>query len=345
MSDLLELDVNDLNLDPLIESNTVPLTHASDSSYTSEISPNPPLSQPGAWMPRDQGMTSQYPQLQPVLSSGMGTSTYTSYGTPRISSTGTMQPPGIGTTGIMFPQGVPPGTVTFQGVRPGIVPSRNMPRNGIPMNGQFVNVSDPSGYHATMTQSQPLPPRGNVGSSQAGLLKLQTQPMLNRSYIKTEPVRSAGYYCNSASMDTVLSGGMTNGPRFPGVSAPSNTYMYQNKLSHVGLPQWTTAPPSPYSSGSSSTSSYDALHMQFSPTDMLTSPFASPRDDNDYNHGNGPPYANGGQRSFTRPQPSFPRAFVDIPEIAPMGMVEELVPHMHHTSPLASRTSARLTYL
>lgn len=345
MSDLLELDVNDLNLDPLIESNTVPLTHASDSSYTSEISPNPPLSQPGAWMPRDQVMTSQYPQLQPVLSSGMGTSTYTSYGTPRISSTGTMQPPGIGTTGIMFPQGVPPGTVSSQGVRPGIVPSRNMPRNGIPMNGQFVNVSDPSGYHATMTQSQPLPPRGNVGSSQAGLLKLQTQPMLNRSYIKTEPVRSAGYYCNSASMDTVLSGGMTNGPRFPGVSAPSNTYMYQNKLSHVGLPQWTTAPPSPYSSGSSSTSSYDALHMQFSPTDMLTSPFASPRDDNDYNHGNGPPYANGGQRSFTRPQPSFPQAFVDIPEIAPMGMVEELVPHMHHTSPLASRTSAGLTYL
>ncbi len=381
MSDLFELDVNDLSLNQLDDNNTVPLTHASDSSYPpseispnpplsqpdawmprdqgmmSQISPNPPLSQPDAWMPRDQGMMSQYLH-QPVSSSGMVTSTYNSYGTSRILPAGAMPPPGVGTTRIMTPHGVPrdvatSGIVSPQGVPPGMVPSQNIPRNGIPTNGQFVNASDPSGYR--MTSSQPLPPHGNVGSSQPGLLQVQTQPMQNRSYIKTEPtnVRSTGYYCNSASMDSAVPRGMANGPFFPGLPAQNNTYRYQNKLNHVGLPQWTTAPPSPYSSGSSSTSSYDALHVQFSPTETLTSPFASPHDDsNDYNHGNalplpGQPYMNRGhpQRSYIRPPPSFPKPFVDIPEIAPMGVVEELVQGMNHTSPLASRTTAGLTHL
>ena len=389
-------------MDPLDESNTVPLTHASDSSYPPpEIVSNPPMSQPGAWMARDQRMTSQYPpgQRQPVSSSGMGTSTYSIYGPPRVrpatgamppsavGSTGTISPqgvapgigtsrivspqgvaPGIGTSRIVSPQGVapgisnaeivspqvaPPGIVSPQGIPPGIAPPRNIQRNGISANGLFMNAGDPSGYQATMSLSQPLPPRGNVNSSQAGLLKVQTQPMSNRSYVKTEQVRSAGYYCSSSNIDPALPGGLTNGALFPGDSTPSNVYRYQNKLNHGGLSQWTTAPPSPYSSGSSSTSSYDALHVQFSPTEVLTSPFASPRDSNDYNYGNSPnsvplprqPYSNNGQRSFTRPPPNFPQPYVDIPEIAPIGMVEELVPGMHHTSPLGSRTTAGLTHM
>lgn len=375
--------MNDITIDPLDESNTVPLTHASDSSYPpSEIVSTPPISQPGAWMARDQRMTSQYlaAQRQPVSTSSMGTSTYSIYGPPRVPATGAMPPqgvgstgtaspqgvapgmdtsrmvspqgvaPGIGNAGIVSPQGAPSGIVSPQGIPPGIVPPRNIQRNGISANGQFMNAGDPLGYQATMTLSQPLPPRGNMNSSQAGLLKVQTQPISNRPYVKTEQVRSAGYYCSSSNMDPAVPGGLSNGPPFPGVLTPSNVYMYQNKLNHGGLPQWTTAPPSPYSSGSSSTSSYDALHVQFSPTEMLTSPFASPRDNNDYNSPNSvalprQPYPNNGQRSFIHPPPSFPQPFVDIPEIAPIGLVEELVPGMHHTSPLGSRTTAGLTHM
>jgi hypothetical protein len=363
VSDLF--DVNDINLGALDDSNTVPLTHASDPLFPpSEISPNPPMSQSHVWMPRDQEMPAQFPrgQRQVVSSAGMVTSTYDA---PRVPPTGTMPPPGVGTTGIVSPQGVPRGVVTSpqrvspgvppgmsQGVPPGMVPPRSMPQNGIPVSShQFVN-GDLSGYNATMTSSQTMAPRGNMGPSQAGLLQVQTQPMQNRSYIKTEPTQ---YYCNSVSMDSGMPGGMGNGPSFPGVAMRGNQYRYQNKLNHVGQPQWTTAPPSPYSSGSSSTSSYDALHVQFSPTDMLTSPFASPRDDSDYNHGNaqssvplpGQLYTTAGykqQRSFARPPPSFPQPFVDIPEIAPMGVVEELVPGMHRTSPIAARTTAGLTH-
>lgn len=384
VGDLLELDVNDLPMDPLDESNTVPLTHASDSSYPpSEIVSNPPISQPVTWMAHDQRMTSQNPkgQRQPVFNPGMDTSTYSVYAQPRVPTTGAIPPPGAGSTGtvssrgvapgigitgmvspqgvavgnagIVSPQGAPSGIVSSQGIPPGMAPPRNVQRNGMSANGQFMNVADPSGYQATMTLPQPLPPRGNVNSSQAGLLKVQTQPMLNPSYVKAEPGRSAGFYCNSSNMDSALPGGLTNGLLFPGAPTPSNVYRYQNTLNHGGLPQWTTAPPSPYSSSSSSTSSYDALHVQFSPTEVLTSPFASPRDNNDYNHRNSPtsvplprqPYSNNGQRSFSRPPPSFPQPFVDIPEIAPMGMVEELVPGIHHTSPLGSRTTAGLTHM
>ncbi|XP_028409090.1 uncharacterized protein LOC114531676 [Dendronephthya gigantea] len=368
VSDLFEIDVNSLNLDPLDESNTVPLTHASDSSYPlPEISPNPSVPPPDAWALRDQRTTSQYPpvrvQPQPVQSSGMLISTYSNNGV--IPHTGGMPPPGIGTTGMVSPHtgGMPPSGISTTGmvsppsVPPGVMPGRHVPRNGINSsvpNGPVVNGPNPSmGYHQpTMTSSQPLP-RGNVASNPTGLLTVQTQPMLNRSYIKTEPVRSTGYYCNSASGDRSFPGGVSNGLPFQGVPTQNNAYRYQNnKLNHGGIPQWTTAPPSPYSSGSSSTSSYDALHVQFSPTEILTSPFASPGNDNEYNHLNashqapypGPPQPGGGhtKRSFQRPPPSFPQPFVDIPEIAP---VEELIPGMHHTSPIASRATAGLTHL
>lgn len=354
VGDLFEFDVNSLNLDPLDESNTVPLTHASDAPYPiSEISPNTPMPQPDAWAARDPRTTSQYPPVQQrvpqqlVQSSGMLTSTYSNSGV--IPHTGGRPPPGIGTTGMVSPQGVPPG----------VMPGRQVPRNGINSsvaNGPVVNASNPSmGYQPTMASSQPLP-RGNVASNPTGLLTVQTQPMVNRSYIKTEPARSTGYYCNSATMDRSFPGAMSNGLPFQGVSMQSNAYRYQNnKLNHGGVPQWTTAPLSPYSSGSSSTSSYDALHVQFSPTELLTSPFASPGNDNEYNHVNsshqasfaGPPLSGGGhpKRSFQRPPPSFPQPFVDIPEIAPMGTVEELVSGMRHPSPITSRTPAGLTHM
>ena len=405
VNEFFDLDVNDINLDPLEDSSTVPLTHASDSTYrTSEIMSNASVPQTEAWTSRDQRMTSQYPhgQRQPVSNSSVMTSVHNNYvapgsgmlrsggvapgvvspqgissvtGNARIVSPegvprsvvspqgvppGVMSPQGV-PSGVMSPQGVPRSVVSPQGVPRGVVSpqglppppgaSRNMPRNGVSANGQFYN--GPSSYQPVMTTSQPLPSRGNTDSRQTGLLQVQTQPMANRSMIKSEPVRSTGYYCNSGNMDSALPGGLTNGPPYPGMSPQSNAYKY-NKLNHGGMPQWTTAPPSPYSSGSSSTSSYDALHVQFSPTEILSSPFASPRDDSEYNRGNkstsvplpGQPYPNGShpQRSFTRPPPDFPQPFINIPEIAPMGMVEELAPGMQ-TSPLTSRTTVGLTHM
>ena len=238
-----------------------------------------------------------------------------------------------------------------------MVPSGNVKRNGVTTasaSGHFVNPAVPTSYATTaMTSTHPLAPNKMV-SNQGGLLKVQTQAMLNRTYIKTEAARTTGYYCSSANVDSAMPGRLGNGVSFTGATTKANNgaYPYQNTLNHGGLPQWTTAPPSPYSSGSSSTSSYDALHVQFSPTEMLTSPFASPRDDNDYNHGNQPPLP--GQqcsntrhppRSYPHLPPSFPQPFVHIPEIAPMGMIEELVPGMHHTSPITSRAAAGLTHL
>ena len=233
-------------------------------------------------------------------------------------------------------------------------------------SGSYVGHPGMTNYqNTTLSTSRPLssvePSFGfsNVPSGQSSLLQVQTDQPLNRTSIKTERLNSSGYYCNPGSMDQPGMSGMsriaTSGPPLSGLSQQTNTNIrYHNRLTNNGgFPAWSSAPPSPYSSASSSSSSYaDALQVQFSPTEVLTSPFASPRDDNDFIHGNGPAAgpspaqynpASGNYRAAQRPrvqvQGGFSQPFVNIPEISPVGIVEELVPSVHHANAITTHNA------
>lgn len=213
----------------------------------------------------------------------------------------------------------------------------------------------------------PPPPAAQVPyvddllGSQGGLLRVQVGQAMKLNSVKSEPGRfnsSVGYYCNTNGVEPYP---MSDMSRVAGMSAHMNaaaSNRYQNRYVNQGNPPaWVSAPPSPYSSGSSSCSSYaDALNVQFSPTDVLVSPFASPRDDNDYGasmHNNVPAagapspagqyYPPGNyrmvQRSRARLPNTFAQPFVNIPEISPVGMVDDLLPGVHRVSPISAHNT------
>ena len=255
-------------------------------------------------------------------------------------------------------------------------------QNGMPtlnQNGMPILIS--TGYlnHGGMMENQntmqptsapPQPPSVQVpfvedlvGGHQTGLLRVQVgQPMKSNS-VKMEPGRfnsSAGYYCNTNGVEPRP---MSDMSRMAGLSAQMNaaaSNRYQNKYVNQGnLPAWAPAPPSPYSSGSSTCSSFaDPLNVQFSPTEVLVSPFASPRGDNDYSagvHNNVPaaavlspagqyyPPVSANYRMVQRSRPrvpnTFAQQFVNIPEISPVGMVDDLVPGAHRVSPISTHNA------
>ena len=252
-------------------------------------------------------------------------------------------------------------------------------QNGMPtLNQNGMPILTSTGYlnHGGMMENQntmqptsaPQPPSVQVPfvddlvGHQTGLLRVQVGQPMKLNPVKMEPGRfnsSAGYYCNANGVEPRT---MSDMSRMAGLSAQMNaaaSNRYQNKYMNQGnLPAWAPAPPSPYSSGSSCSSFADPLNVQFSPTEVLVSPFASPRGDNDYGgnvHNNVPaaavlspagqyyPPVSDKYRMVQRSRPrlpnSFAQQFVNIPEISPVGMVDDLVPGAHRVSPISAHNA------
>lgn len=334
MHNLFDLETKDLKMNCFDDSNTVPLTHAPNTTYaSSQIVP--PTTELDPWMHRSQGPFFR----QPPSNMGMSSS---NIGATNDSSTRFLDETNLGNLQTVSAQsGQPSLGVRSQNLppnmfsAPSLVPTQSISQNVSHVNGQFQNPS-----------ARVVSQHGSLDSSRVGLLKVRSQQAAD-GYIK--PERSTGYCCNpNNQMSSSMSWGMTNNLSFQSQNMPlrQNDYRYQNKLNYTNQrpSQWAMAPPSPYSSGSSSTSSYDALHVQFSPTESLASPFASPHGDKDHIQGNLPLHAQGPQYLLRGP-PAIQEPFLDMSNISSQGMVEELIPGINQTSPVGTRQTTTLSHM